>query len=96
MDHDRRNVTFAAGKGFAGVGFNAAGSGPHAVQNQTGPFLGQTANIQGSVERAKVKASPFERYQDKIRRFGRYISGISGLAWCVNQNKVCAVTPQVG
>src|SRR5271166_1911451 len=53
------------------------------------------AQVQRPPKRAKIKAAPPERYQDKIGSFGSNVSGVVGLARRVDQNQVRAVRPEV-
>jgi hypothetical protein len=55
MEDDRRHIAFTASQGLASVGFNAACSWPHTVQNQAWPLFGKPTHVKSSIKGAKVK-----------------------------------------
>lgn len=101
MKHDRRYVAFVAEfldfgrKSLARVGFNPVGVDSHTIQQNTRALIGNPAEVEGSPQSAKIEATPHEWDQNKIGGAGGDVSGVIGLAWCVDKNQIRAIRPQV-
>jgi len=66
-----------------------------AVEQNAGVLLGNPAKIQGSLQRAKIKAATPKRNKYKIRISSSDISSVICLPRGVNNHQLCAVSSQI-